>query len=97
MRLDYQGVAAKVKDYLRATFVVTTLEEVCRVWAAVEQLKAQGKLDVLSIKNRFRADPTSMGYRDINMNVAYAGHVCEIQIQLAAILEIKHEQVRAVR
>jgi len=97
MRLDYNGVAAKVKDYLRATFVVTSFEELRRVWAAVEQLTTQGKLDVLSIKNRFRAGPTSMGYRDINLNVGYAGHVCEIQIQLAAMLEIKQDMVRAVR
>eukprot|EP00620_Florenciella_sp_RCC1587_P021921 CAMPEP_0182560814 /NCGR_PEP_ID=MMETSP1324-20130603/3399_1 /TAXON_ID=236786 /ORGANISM="Florenciella sp., Strain RCC1587" /LENGTH=168 /DNA_ID=CAMNT_0024773245 /DNA_START=57 /DNA_END=560 /DNA_ORIENTATION=+ len=32
IRLDYNGVAAKVKDYLRATLVVTTMPEVCRVW-----------------------------------------------------------------
>ena len=54
MRLDYYGVAAKVKDYLRATLVVTTMPEVCRVWGAVEELKAQGELEVVSIKNRLR-------------------------------------------
>ena len=54
IRLDYNGVAAKVKDYLRGTLVVTTMPEVCRVWGAVEKLKAQGRLEVVSIKNRFR-------------------------------------------
>ena len=43
-----------MKDYLRCCLVVTTLPEVCRVWDAVEALKAQGRLEVLSIKNRFR-------------------------------------------
>ena len=32
-----------------------------------------------------------MGYRYINMSVKFRGHVCEIQIQLAAILEVKHD------
>ena len=54
IRLEYNGVAAKVKDYLRAALVVTTMPEVCRVWGAVAELKAQGKLEVMSIKNRFR-------------------------------------------
>lgn len=57
IRLDYNGVAngaAKVKDYLRATLVVTTMPEVCKVWSAVEELKAQGRLKVVSIKNRLR-------------------------------------------
>ena len=93
-RLDYNGVAAKVKDYLRATLVVTTMPEVCRVWGAVEELKAQGRLEVVSIKNRLRGGATSTGYRDINMSVKFRGHVCEIQIQLAAILEVKQHQVR---
>ena len=53
-RIDYDGVAAKVKDYLRATLVVTTMSEVCLVWGAVEQLKVEGRLKVMSIKNRFR-------------------------------------------
>jgi hypothetical protein len=52
--LDYSGTAAKVKDYLRATLVVATMPEVCLVWGAVVQLKAQGRLEVMSIKNRFR-------------------------------------------
>jgi hypothetical protein len=55
--LDYNGVAngaAKVKDYLRATLVVTTMPGVCKVWSAVEELKAQGRLKVVSIKNRLR-------------------------------------------
>ena len=89
--MDYNGVAAKVKDYLRATLVVTTMPEVCRVWGAVEELKAQGRLEVVSIKNRLRGGATSTGYRDINMSVKFRGHVCEIQIQLAAILEVKHD------
>ena len=54
IRLDYDGVAAKVKDYLRGALVVTTMPEVCRVWCAIEELKAQGKLEVMGIKNRFR-------------------------------------------
>jgi len=53
-RIDYHGNAAKVKDYLRACLVVTTMPEECRVWDAVEELKAQGRLEVVNIKNRLR-------------------------------------------
>ena len=67
------------------------------MWAAIEVLKAQGKLDVMSVKNRFRGKATATGYRDINMSIKFEGHVCEIQIQLAAILEIKHDQVAHAR
>ena len=42
-----------------------------------------------------RGEPTSTGYRDINISVEFEGHVCEIQIQLAALLEIKHDQTPA--
>ena len=55
--MDYSGVAngaAKVKDYLRATLVVTTMPGVCKVWGAVEELKSQRRLEVVSIKNRLR-------------------------------------------
>ena len=38
-----------------------------------------------------RGKATSTGYRDINMSLKFEGHVCEIQIQLAAILEVKHD------
>ena len=93
--MDYNGVAAKVKDYLRATLVVTTMPEVCRVWSAVEELKAQGQLEVVGIKNRLRGKATNTGYRDINMSVKFRGHVCEIQIQLAVILEVKHDGTEA--
>jgi len=65
------------------------------VWGAVEELKAQGRLEVVSIKNRLRGGATSTGYRDINMSVKFRGHVCEIQIQLAAILEVKHDGHKA--
>ena len=44
-----------------------------------------------------RGKATATGYRDINMSVKFEGHVCEIQIQLAAILEVKHDQVNPCR
>ena len=48
--MDYDGVAAKVKDYVRACFVVTTFAELCCVWDAVEDLKEQGKLKVMDLR-----------------------------------------------
>ena len=53
-RLDYSGKANRVKDYLRATLVVNTIREVRRVWDALDALRVQGKLEIVSIKNRFR-------------------------------------------
>ena len=65
------------------------MAEVCRVWTALEGLSQEGVIEIKGIKNRFRGEPTPTRYRDINISVAFEGHVCEIQIQLAAILEIK--------
>ena len=50
-----------MKDYLRATFVVNNMKEVVRMWAAVEQLKKEGKLKVLNIKNRLRCVGARLG------------------------------------
>ena len=38
---------------------------------------------------RFRGHPTWSKYRDINISIDFEDHICEIQIQLAAILSLK--------
>ena len=38
-----------------------------------------------------RGQPTSLGYRDINIIIKYEGFLCEIQVQLAPLLKAKHE------
>ena len=40
-----------------------------------------------------RGTASAIGYRDINFNIIFCGHVCEIQIQLAAVLEVRQYQV----
>ena len=44
---------------------------------------------VATARCSYRCEATPSGYRDINISVMFDGHVCEIQIQLAAILQVK--------
>ena len=46
-------------------------------------------LPIATARRSYRGEPTPSGYRDINISVMFGGHVCEVQIQLAAILEVK--------
>ena len=41
-------------------------------------------LNARTYTSLYRGKATASGYRDINMNVKFEGHVCEIQIQLVS-------------
>jgi len=54
VRLVYNGDASRVVDYLRATVVVATMPEVCRVWEKLKELKTQGTIEIVCVENGFR-------------------------------------------
>lgn len=75
---------ADIKDFLRATVVVSRLEDIDRAIAAL-----QSRFNVLRVKNRFET-PLATGYRDVLMNVATPdGAVAEVQISVPAMLTAK--------
>ena len=87
--LEYNGDARCLKDLLRASVITNTLTELLACVAVVYELEAAGVIRVKQIKNRFH-DGRS-GYRDMNWSIVYREHVCELQLHLRRIIEIKEE------
>ena len=48
-----------------------------------------------STANARRGARSTTGYRDMTVNISYEGHVCELQIELAAMLEVKYDAHKA--
>lgn len=84
---DYKGDAGKIKDLLRATIEVDTVDQARAVVALLRQ-----PFDVLDagFRDLFDAavDPVD-GYRDAKMNVQLPGLVAEIQVNLPQMLAAK--------
>ena len=77
---DYDGYADRVKDYLRGCLVCDSLAEVVTLWKLLKAMADEGLIEVVQIKNRYRDGSTSSGYADMNINISYEGHVCEVQV-----------------
>jgi hypothetical protein len=78
---DYDGHADRVKDYLRGCLVCDSLAEVVTLYELLKAMADEGLIKVVQIKNRYRDGSTSSGYADLNINLLYEGHVCEIQVR----------------
>ncbi len=84
---DYEGDAGKIKDLLRATIEVDTVDQARAVVALLRQ-----PFDVLDagFRDLFDAKVNPVdGYRDAKMNVQLPGLVAEIQVNLPQMLEAK--------
>ena len=85
--MDYKGDAGQIKDLLRATIEVDTVDQARAVVGMLRQ-----PFDVLDVGFRglFDAavDPVD-GYRDAKTNVRLPGLVAEIQVNLPQMLEAK--------
>jgi hypothetical protein len=84
---NYGGDAGQLKDLVRGTVVVKSLQDVER---AIFELR--NKFDVL--ERGFRNGLTeplnsANGYRDVKMNVVIDGHVAEVQVNLAEMMAAK--------
>ena len=80
---EYGGDASRIVDLSRASIVYDNFEALQAGLAAL-----QGKVEIVKTKNRFD-QPTASGYRDITLNVKINGHVCELQLHLKQIMEVK--------
>jgi hypothetical protein len=90
-RLEYDGDFRQLKDTLRGSIICRDIADVGSVWKALKQLQADGVLEVLQVKNRYRGPPMPGGYRDININVRFDGIICEIQMHTAGHYALKKE------
>lgn len=76
---DYGGDWSQLKDVVRGTIAVDTLEELAGL---TEKLKKGGMKLAQKPKDRF-AKPTEEGYRDVLMNITFPnGHVGELQLHV---------------
>lgn len=86
---DYGGDATQIKDLVRGTVVVKSLQDVERALAEL-----RGKFEVLEqgYRNGLTGERVdSTGYRDVKMNVRIDGHIAEVQVNLAEMMTAKKE------
>lgn len=82
--LDADGDLRSVKDVVRASVAVDSLDQVAPVLKALKS-----RFDVIKTKNRF-IRPTGEGYRDVLMNFrAPNGMIGEIQVHVKSMLHAK--------
>lgn len=94
---DYRGDWRCLCDVVRASVVAGTEAEVLAVARELRfNARPRGRgeapwYEVVRCKNRF-ASPPFNGYRDALYSIRLrGGHVCEVQLHLAAIVELKKE------
>lgn len=86
---DYGGDPTQIKDLVRGTVVVKSLQD-------VEQALAELRTRFEVLEGGFRnglTEPSTHpnGYRDVKMNVRIDGHTAEVQINLAEMMAAKHD------
>eukprot|EP00937_MAST-01D_sp_MAST-1D-sp2_P002339 g2339.t1 len=87
---DYGGDFCRLLDLLRGSIVCEEIDDVVACFEKIAELEAEGVLRVQRIKNRFRdGGIEGSGYCDANLNVEFAEHICEVQVQLKAFYQDK--------
>ena len=97
VKIEYGGDAALVKDLCRGLIVAETLPALEVSCAALQELADAGVVEILQVKNRLRDPPegdgpTASGYRDLNVNIRFQKHICEVQIIHGELLKLKADQ-----
>jgi hypothetical protein len=83
---DYGGDWSQLKDTVRCSIAVDTMDDIADV---VEALKAGGMQLAQQPKDRF-SRPLPVGYRDLMLSVTFTnGVIGEVQVHLKAMLEAK--------
>jgi hypothetical protein len=91
IRMDYDEDVSQLKDVLRCSTVCEQMDGVCTCCAELEKLEADGVVEILQIKKRFRGAAAPGGYRDINVTILFRGLICEVQIHLRAYFVLKDD------
>jgi hypothetical protein len=84
---DYGGDASQVKDIVRSSL---SYKKITDVYAALDKLSTAKGIEIVRMKDRMRK-PIPGGYRDIMLNVQVGDHVCEVQLHLDSILQVKKQ------
>ena len=106
LKYDYNNDATQLKDLARMTLAFGAPHDLV---GAFEAMKSSGDVDVAQVKNKF-ANPTPLGYRDMNTCVCVdlgadeggKKHIAEVQLNLSEMLTAKkrahvhYEKIRTV-
>lgn len=98
IKAEYGGDAGLIMDLARASLEFEKMSDLKKALAAIE-----ASVEIVRKKDRFEK-PLPSGYRDVLLNVKTSnGHVCELQLHLKQILEVKngpghalYEEIRAI-
>ncbi|MBF0399084.1 MAG: hypothetical protein HQK78_20080, partial [Desulfobacterales bacterium] len=82
---DYKGAASKLLDVVAGTLVYEQMEQITSAFSLIINDPA-----VFRVKNRFEK-PSADGYMDIMINVQLGGHVCELQMNISSIFDVKEK------
>jgi tetratricopeptide (TPR) repeat protein len=90
---EYDGDFNRLIDLVRASIVFDKTDDLVKFLERISEEK-QGDVpfQVVRVKNGFTDSLTTGGYRDIKLNVAFDGHVCEIQIHLKKFFSLKNQR-----
>ena len=67
--------------------IVNSYAELLALFVKMKELEQEGVIVIEQIKNRFL--DLDSGYRDANCSIRFHGHVCELQLHLAAVIALK--------
>lgn len=90
MMLDYAGDAKRLKDIVRATVEIKTIDSVDQA-LAVTRAQFGEPIGLRNTLAEGSAPTAPDGYRDVKMNVVVNGHEAELQINVPEMLEAKGE------
>ncbi|MDO8775679.1 MAG: RelA/SpoT domain-containing protein [Burkholderiaceae bacterium] len=86
---DYGGDPTQIKDLVRGTVVVKSLQDVEQ---AIAELRNKFEVLETGFRNSLTdATVSPNGYRDVKMNVRIDGHTAEVQVNLAEMMAAKHD------
>ena len=99
---NYKGEAARFRDLARATVLFENAADLLKVLTELDG--GSLGLEIAQLKNKF-ANPTPLGYRDMNLNVRVQlgdgeAHLAEVQLNLKSVADAKHiahEQYEVIR
>ena len=88
---EYDSDFFRVIDILRGTIVCTTMKGVTACYKTLEGLQRDGVISIERVKNRFKKPIPGSGYRDITVNIEFKEFMCEIQITIEEIYNLKNK------
>jgi len=86
---DFAGDVSQLTDIVRASLVFKDIDNLYSFLNELGSDNNKSGLEVVSIKDRV-LNPLDSGYRDVLLKINFGGHVCELQLHLEPLIEVKN-------